>query len=39
VWLADSEDDIAHVTGPQGHDALGLGLPAFREALRAGPGG
>lgn len=33
VWLADDEHDIAHVTGPQGPDALGLGLPAFRRAL------
>lgn len=34
VWLADADDDIAHVTGPQGPDALGLGLPEFRDALR-----
>ncbi|OBA77807.1 formamidopyrimidine-DNA glycosylase [Mycobacterium sp. 1164966.3] len=33
VWLAASDDDITHVTGPQGPDALGIGLPAFREAL------
>lgn len=33
VWLAASEDDIADVTGPQGPDALGLGLRAFREVL------
>lgn len=33
VWLADDEDDIAHVTGRQGPDALGLGLREFREAL------
>lgn len=33
VWLADDEHDIARVTGPQGPDALGLGLPAFRRAL------
>lgn len=33
VWLADDEEDIAHVTGPQGPDALGLGLSAFRDAL------
>ncbi len=31
VWLVD--DDIAEVTGPQGPDALGLGLRAFRDAL------
>lgn len=34
VWLADDQDDVAHVTGPQGPDALGIGLPAFRDALR-----
>jgi formamidopyrimidine-DNA glycosylase len=33
VWLASREDDIAHVTGPQGPDALGVSLRAFREAL------
>ncbi|OBG27226.1 Fpg/Nei family DNA glycosylase [Mycobacterium sp. 852002-51057_SCH5723018] len=33
VWLADAADDIAHVTGPQGPDALGLGLPEFRGVL------
>jgi formamidopyrimidine-DNA glycosylase len=33
VSLAPSDDDIAHITGPQGPDALGLGLPAFRDAL------
>jgi formamidopyrimidine-DNA glycosylase len=31
VWLAD--DDIAEVTGPQGPDALGLGLREFRNVL------
>jgi formamidopyrimidine-DNA glycosylase len=31
VWLADG--DITEVTGPQGPDALGLGLRAFREVL------
>jgi formamidopyrimidine-DNA glycosylase len=34
VWLASSEDDIARVTGPQGPDALAIGLRAFREILR-----
>ncbi|OMC38397.1 DNA-formamidopyrimidine glycosylase family protein [Mycobacterium sp. IS-1264] len=33
VWLADSDDDIAHVTGPQGPDALGMDLRAFRDVL------
>jgi formamidopyrimidine-DNA glycosylase len=33
VWLADDEDAISEVTGPQGPDALGLGLPTFREQL------
>ncbi|OBJ07239.1 formamidopyrimidine-DNA glycosylase [Mycobacterium sp. 1482292.6] len=35
VWLADDPDDIAHVTGPQGPDALGLRLREFRDALAA----
>lgn len=35
VWLADDPDDIAHVTGPQGPDALGLGLREFRAVLAA----
>jgi formamidopyrimidine-DNA glycosylase len=38
VWLADDDEDIAHVTGPQGPDALGLGLPAFRDTLRGRSG-
>ncbi|OBK49438.1 Fpg/Nei family DNA glycosylase [Mycobacterium sp. 1081908.1] len=38
VWLADDDEDVAHVTGPQGPDALGLGLPAFRDALRGRSG-
>jgi formamidopyrimidine-DNA glycosylase len=33
VWLAATDDDIAHITGPQGPDALGLGLRAFRDVL------
>ncbi|ORA20651.1 Fpg/Nei family DNA glycosylase [Mycobacterium arosiense] len=33
VWLADDPDDIAHVTGAQGPDALGLALREFRDAL------
>ncbi|SPM27285.1 Formamidopyrimidine-DNA glycosylase, partial [Mycobacterium terramassiliense] len=33
VWLADTDAAIARVTGPLGPDALGLGLPAFRELL------
>ncbi|ORW50328.1 formamidopyrimidine-DNA glycosylase [Mycobacterium paraense] len=33
VWLADTDHDIALVTGPQGPDALGIGLPAFRDLL------
>jgi formamidopyrimidine-DNA glycosylase len=32
VWLAEA-DDIASATGPQGPDALGLSLRAFRELL------
>ena len=32
VWLAD-DNGIAEVMGPQGPDALGLGLRAFRELL------
>lgn len=37
VWLADDEDDVERVTGPQGPDALGIGLPAFRDALKGRP--
>jgi formamidopyrimidine-DNA glycosylase len=33
VWLADGDDAAAEVMGPQGPDALGIGLRAFREAL------
>jgi formamidopyrimidine-DNA glycosylase len=33
VWLADTEDGVARVIGPQGPDALGIGLAAFRDAL------
>ena len=33
VWLAADEDDVADVMGPQGPDALGIDLPAFRNAL------
>jgi formamidopyrimidine-DNA glycosylase len=33
VWLAADDDEIAQVMGPQGPDALGLGLRAFRELL------
>jgi formamidopyrimidine-DNA glycosylase len=33
VWLADGEDDIADVMGPQGPDALGIGLRAFGDTL------
>lgn len=34
IWLAeDAADDITHITGPQGPDALGVGLRAFREVL------
>jgi formamidopyrimidine-DNA glycosylase len=33
VWLVHDEDDLADVTGPLGPDALGLGLPGFRERL------
>ncbi|EJO86839.1 formamidopyrimidine-DNA glycosylase [Mycobacterium colombiense CECT 3035] len=30
VWLADGEEEVADVLGPQGPDALGLGLREFR---------
>lgn len=37
IWLADSDPlrphDIADVTGPQGPDAVGIDLGAFRDAL------
>lgn len=33
VWLAGDQHDVAHVMGPQGPDALGIGLRAFRDAL------
>jgi formamidopyrimidine-DNA glycosylase len=33
VWLADGDDDVAHVMGRQGPDALGIGLRAFRDVL------
>jgi formamidopyrimidine-DNA glycosylase len=33
IWLAADQDDIGHITGPQGPDALGMGPRAFREAL------
>jgi formamidopyrimidine-DNA glycosylase len=35
VWLATDEDDIARVTGPQGPDALDVGIRDFTEILRA----
>ena len=38
VWLADNDEDVAHVTGPQGPDALGIGLVAFRDVLRGRSG-
>jgi len=38
VWLADNDDDVAHASGPQGPDALGIGLPAFRDVLRGRSG-
>jgi formamidopyrimidine-DNA glycosylase len=33
VWLAGDDDSVADVMGPQGPDALGLGLPEFRATL------
>ncbi len=33
VWLSDGEDEIAGVLGPQGSDALGMNLAAFRDAF------
>ncbi len=34
IWLAADEDDVADVMGPQGPDALGIDLRAFRDALK-----
>ena len=34
VWLAEDEDAVRDVTGPQGPDALGLQLRAFRELMQ-----
>jgi formamidopyrimidine-DNA glycosylase len=34
VWLAADEDEVCRVMGPQGPDALGIGLREFRGALR-----
>lgn len=39
VWLADDEDDVADVLGPQGPDALGMGLREFRQVLAGRPKG
>ncbi|WAJ47439.1 Fpg/Nei family DNA glycosylase [Mycobacterium sp. Aquia_216] len=33
VWLADGDDDLADVLGPQGPDALGMSLREFRGVL------
>lgn len=33
VWLTDDEDDLADVLGPQGPDALGMGLREFRDVV------
>jgi formamidopyrimidine-DNA glycosylase len=33
VWLVDGDDDLADALGPQGPDALGMGLRAFRDVL------
>jgi formamidopyrimidine-DNA glycosylase len=33
VWLAGDEDEVAEAMGPQGPDALGLGLRPFRDVL------
>ncbi|WP_406815849.1 Fpg/Nei family DNA glycosylase [Mycobacterium sp. M23085] len=33
VWLADGDEDLADVLGPQGPDALGMGLREFRDVL------
>ncbi|BBY20868.1 Fpg/Nei family DNA glycosylase [Mycobacterium stomatepiae] len=35
LWLAEGDDDIADVMGPQGPDALSIGLREFREVLAA----
>jgi formamidopyrimidine-DNA glycosylase len=39
VWLATGDDEISSVTGPQGPDALDVGLPVFREVLSGRRGG
>lgn len=33
VWLADDEDDLADVVGPQGPDALDMGVQEFRDVM------
>jgi formamidopyrimidine-DNA glycosylase len=33
VWLADDDDELAGVLGPQGPDALGMGLREFRDVI------
>lgn len=33
IWLADDEDDLADVLGPQGPDALRMGLREFRDVM------
>lgn len=33
IWLVGDDDEAADVMGPQGPDALHLGLPAFRDVL------
>jgi formamidopyrimidine-DNA glycosylase len=34
IWVADDDDAIAEVIGPQGPDALTVDLPTFTDALR-----
>jgi formamidopyrimidine-DNA glycosylase len=33
VWLADGDDEVADVLGPQGPDALSIGLREFRDVV------
>jgi formamidopyrimidine-DNA glycosylase len=37
VWLADDEEEIANVMGPQGPDALSIGLRTFRDVVVGRP--
>src|SRR5947209_1279385 len=39
VWLADNDEDVANVTGPQGPDAWASAFPRSAMRCAAGPGG